>query len=179
MDAGPPSTDKKGGFGLSGKAAIVVVLAFVVFGVVYMKADKQSGDSCCGVGGPPAGQARSPGATQPATSRVAPADAASVPKALPQLVDLGRGTCIPCKQMMPVLESLRKEYAGRLLVEIIDLRDEPEAGARFGVQMIPTQVFLDPSGKELHRHVGFISKEDIVATWKDLGFDLEGLDGGR
>ena len=178
MDAGSPSTEEKGGFGPGGKAAIVVVLAFVVFGVVYIKADRESGDSCCDVDGPPVGQSPSTAATQPATTATAPARAAFEVKALPRLLDLGRGTCIPCKQMMPILEGLRKEYAGRLLVEVIDLRDEPEAGARFGVRVIPTQIFFAPSGKELYRHVGVIPKEDIVAKWKELGFDLKRSSGG-
>jgi len=40
------------------------------------------------------------------------------------------------------------------------------------VEMIPTQIFLDASGKELFRHTGFFGKEDILAKWKELGVDL-------
>jgi thioredoxin 1 len=74
--------------------------------------------------------------------------------------------------MAPILEELRKEYAGRLQVEFIDVWENPEAGNRYGIRLIPTQVFLAPDGKELWHHEGFLSKEDILAKWKELGVDL-------
>jgi thioredoxin 1 len=40
---------------------------------------------------------------------------------LPRLVDLAAGKCIPCKMMAPILEELKKEYAGRMNVEFIDV----------------------------------------------------------
>ena len=92
---------------------------------------------------------------------------------LPRLVDLGAKTCIPCKMMAPILEELRNEYKGKLQVEFIDVWENQSAGGQYGIRVIPTQIFFDPSGKELFRHVGFISKEDILAKWKELGFSLE------
>jgi thioredoxin 1 len=75
--------------------------------------------------------------------------------------------------MIPVLEELKKEYAGQLEVEFIDVWKNPDAGKPYGIQMIPTQIFFDASGKELFRHSGFYSKEDILAKWKELGVDLK------
>ena len=92
--------------------------------------------------------------------------------ALPRLVDLGAGKCIPCKKMAPILEDLKKEYAGRMNVEFIDVWKNPDAGKAYGIEMIPTQIFYDASGKELSRHVGFFGKEDILAKWKELGVEL-------
>ena len=94
------------------------------------------------------------------------------PSGLPRLVDLGSGTCIPCKMMAPILEELKKEYTGRLDVVVIDLRYDPNAATRYKVQLIPTQIFFDPNGQELFRHEGFFAKEDILAQWKELGFSL-------
>jgi thioredoxin 1 len=94
------------------------------------------------------------------------------PAGIPSLIDLGRTFCIPCKMMAPILEELKKEYAGRMHVEFIDVGDNPQAARKYGIRMIPTQVFLDASGKELYRHVGFFSKEDILKKWKELGVDL-------
>jgi thioredoxin 1 len=91
---------------------------------------------------------------------------------LPRLVDLGAGKCIPCKKMAPILEELKKEYAGRMQVEFIDVWKNPDAGKAYNVEMIPTQIFYDTGGKELFRHVGFFGKEDILAQWKQLGVDL-------
>ena len=92
--------------------------------------------------------------------------AASGPRAaLPRLVDLGAGKCIPCKKMAPILEELKKEYAGRIEVEFIDVWKNPDAGKAYGVEMIPTQIFYHANGKELDRHTGLFGKEDILAKW--------------
>jgi len=96
-----------------------------------------------------------------------------VKASLPRLVDLGAGKCIPCKKMAPILEELKKEYAGRMEVEFIDVWKDPEAGKAYGIEMIPTQIFYDASGKELDRHTGFMGKEDILAKWKELGIELK------
>ncbi|XHR29500.1 MAG: thioredoxin family protein [Chthoniobacteraceae bacterium] len=87
----------------------------------------------------------------------------------PRLVDLGAGRCIPCKMMAPILENLKKEYAGRMQVDFIDVWQNPDAGKKYGIKMIPTQIFYDANGKELFRHEGFIAKEDILKKWKQLG----------
>jgi len=91
---------------------------------------------------------------------------------LPRLVDLGAKTCIPCKMMAPILEELRNEYKEKLQVEFIDVWEDRSAGDQYRIRVIPTQIFFDPSGKELFRHVGFISKEDILTKWQELGFNL-------
>ena len=100
------------------------------------------------------------------------AASASAAIALPRLVDVGADKCIPCKAMVPVLEALRREYAGRLRVDFIDAWKFPEQAAPFDVYGIPTQIFIDPSGRELQRHLGFISKEGILETWRQLGYRL-------
>jgi thioredoxin 1 len=93
-------------------------------------------------------------------------------KVLPRLVDLGARKCIPCKMMAPILEDLKKNYMGKLDVQFIDVWENPDAGKTYGIDMIPTQIFYDRSGKELFRHEGFWGKEDILAKWKELGLDL-------
>jgi thioredoxin 1 len=107
-----------------------------------------------------------------AAEKTEPVEAAPPAQALPRLVDLGSDTCIPCKMMVPVLEALKKEYAGRLSVEFYDVREDPGAGPKYGIRVIPTQIFLDATGKELFRHEGFFSKEDILAKWNELGVKL-------
>ncbi len=92
---------------------------------------------------------------------------------LPRLVALGAGKCIPCKQMQPDLAELRENYAGAMELVYIDVWEDREAGAQYGIQSIPTQIFYDPSGRELFRHVGYYSKEDILAKWQELGLPLQ------
>lgn len=97
----------------------------------------------------------------------------SVPQqALPRLVDLGAGKCIPCKMMAPILEDLKKTLAGTLDVQFIDVWENPEAGRQYGINVIPTQIFYDARGKELFRHEGFMGKEDILAKWKEFGMEF-------
>lgn len=93
-------------------------------------------------------------------------------KNLPRLVDLGADKCIPCKMMAPILEKLKKEYAGRLEVEFIDVWKNPDEAKRYGIRVIPTQIFFDASGKELFRHEGYMGRKDILAKWKELGVEL-------
>lgn len=103
----------------------------------------------------------------------APAQQSGETKNLPRLVDLGADKCIPCKMMAPILADLKKEYAGRLEVIFIDVWKNRDAGKPYGIQIIPTQIFFSAGGKELFRHQGFFSKEDILAKWKELGFSFE------
>jgi len=90
-------------------------------------------------------------------------------KALPRLIDLGADKCIPCKMMAPILEELKKKYAEAFNVEFIDVWKNPDAAQQYDIRVIPTQIFFDASGKELFRHEGFFSREDILAKWKELG----------
>jgi thioredoxin 1 len=92
--------------------------------------------------------------------------------ALPKLADLGSKDCIPCKKMAPILEELRKEYAGKFDVEFIDVavKENLPVAKKYGITLIPTQVFLDAGGKELWRHEGFLGKDEILAKWKELGY---------
>ena len=85
------------------------------------------------------------------------------------MLELGSVGCIPCEQMKPVMEKLRVNYKGKLEVLFVDVRRDRDSGRRFGVTMIPTQVFLDRSGKEFHRHLGYYDYEEIAPVLKEAG----------
>ncbi len=102
----------------------------------------------------------------------APTASTATAQRLPKLIDLGADKCIPCKMMAPILDELKKDYAGRMNVEFIDVWKNRDKAAEYGVQMIPTQIFYDASGKELFRRSGFIGREDILAQWRKLGYDF-------
>ena len=87
----------------------------------------------------------------------------------PTVIDLGARTCIPCKKMAPILESLAGEYRGRASVLFIDVHEDQAAAQKFRVQMIPTQIFFDAQGKEIKRHMGFMEREAIVKELKVAG----------
>jgi thioredoxin 1 len=102
-----------------------------------------------------------------------PAAAATSARRLPRLVDLGTTTCAPCKAMLVVVAELERSYADQLVVEFINVQQQEDASREYGVKVIPTQVFLDPDGKELFRHTGFYATEAIAAKWRELGYPLE------
>ncbi len=87
---------------------------------------------------------------------------------LPKLLELGSTSCIPCKMMVPILDTLRKEQAGNLSIEFLDVWKDREAGKRYGVRTIPTQIIFDNTGAELFRHEGFWSRQDIENKLKEL-----------
>jgi len=91
---------------------------------------------------------------------------------LPRLIDFGAGKCVTCKTMNVVLEELSSEYTNRLDVHFVDVWENKEAGKEYSIRMIPTQVFLDADGNELFRHEGYISKEDILKKWAELGINF-------
>jgi len=92
---------------------------------------------------------------------------------LPKVLDFGRGVCIPCKKMAPILNELAAVYRDRALIRIIDI-GEPggrELSREFGIQLIPTQIFIDAEGNEVWRHEGFLSQEEIVQKLAEMGVE--------
>ena len=153
------------------KLIIVAALAVAVIAAVALK---QKSTTRSASGNATSGQIALTTAVSNAPDNLATAaPPATISTKLPKLLDLGADKCIPCKMMAPILEELKKEYAGRLEVEFIDVWKNPEAGQRYGIRVIPTQIFYDADGKERFRHVGFMSKEDILAKWKELGVELK------
>ncbi|MFC1940186.1 thioredoxin family protein [Chloroflexota bacterium] len=86
----------------------------------------------------------------------------------PTLAEFGRGVCIPCKEMKPILEDLSVEYKGELNVVIVEVDDNVDLTRQFGIMMIPTQIFLDSEGEEVFRHIGFYPKEEIIAQLEKM-----------
>lgn len=78
-------------------------------------------------------------------------------------VELGSVNCIPCKQMQPVMKAVEENYGDQIKVIFYDVwtnEGKPYAG-KYGIRLIPTQVFLDENGKEFHRHEGFYPEKEI------------------
>ena len=87
----------------------------------------------------------------------------------PVLADFGRGICIPCKQMKPLLEELAIEYEGKISILIIEIDEYPALTERHYIRLIPTQIFFDAEGNEVYRHEGFMSKEAMKEKLKQIG----------
>lgn len=79
-------------------------------------------------------------------------------------VELGSVRCIPCKMMQPIMREIENEYSNQVKVVFYDVwtpEGKPYA-RKYGIRVIPTQVFLDKNDKEYFRHEGFFPKEELV-----------------
>jgi thioredoxin 1 len=87
----------------------------------------------------------------------------------PVLVDFGANSCLPCRQMRPVLKEIGSQYSEKARVLVIDVYKYQKLAQEHKVMLIPTLVFFDPKGKEAFRNVGIMEKEKIVAKLKEIG----------
>lgn len=85
------------------------------------------------------------------------------------MLELGSKGCVPCEKMRPVMDKLTKNYGQKLEVIFVDVREYPDIAKKWGVYVIPVQVFLDKNGNEVHRHIGYYPYEEITAVLKKLG----------
>lgn len=167
--------------------AIITVVAVAVAGVVIAKQQLQDR--------PESSAAPSPAATRNPTSPLTapslpspPASPTQVAKdsdhdgplpgsaladclksGRPTMADFGRTWCKACKAMVPILKQAAKDYQGKAHIVFVDLGKYSKEGREYRVKAMPTQVFFDARGKEVGRHVGFMSGEQITRRMADLG----------
>ena len=88
---------------------------------------------------------------------------------VPTIVDFWAPWCGPCRVVAPTLEKLAKEYAGKLLVAKVNTDENPEWAQKYGVQGIPTMLFV-ARGKIIHRQVGALPEpmlRDVVMQFME------------
>ncbi len=79
-------------------------------------------------------------------------------------IELGSVRCIPCQKMQPVMKSIKEKYANQVNVvfhNVWTTEGKPFA-EQYGIEAIPTQVFLDENGKEYSRHTGFFPEKELI-----------------
>ena len=89
---------------------------------------------------------------------------------LPVIVDFWAPWCNPCKMIAPTLEKLAKEQEGKLIVAKVNTDENPEWMNKFGVQGIPTLLFVS-GGKVVHRQVGALPERmlrEVVTQFMDV-----------
>lgn len=74
-----------------------------------------------------------------------------------------------CRKMEQIIHEMQSEYSGSLKIESINAIERQDLVNAYNIKNIPTQVFIGINGKELFRHEGVLSKDDILAKWKELG----------
>lgn len=89
---------------------------------------------------------------------------------IPAIVDFWAPWCGPCKMVAPILDKLAGEYSGKLLVAKVNTDENPDWAGKFGVQGIPTMLFV-ANGKVVHRQVGALPEpflRDVVSQFLDV-----------
>lgn len=113
---------------------------------------------------------------------------------LPIVLDFGADSCIPCKEMAPVLKELNEELKGRAIIRFVDVWKYQEFAQGYPLRAIPTQIFIDTNGKpykpedpeamemQLYSsrdtgehvftaHEGGMTKEQLLKVLKEMGME--------
>ncbi|GAB6151511.1 thioredoxin family protein [Desulfosporosinus burensis] len=111
---------------------------------------------------------------------------------LPMVIDFGADSCIPCKEMAPVLKGLNEELQGKAIIKFVDVWKYQKLAEGYPISLIPTQIFIDAEGnpynpsdpeamqmklyslRESKEHVftaheGGLTKEQLMSVLKEMG----------
>lgn len=88
---------------------------------------------------------------------------------LPTLLDFGSTNCEPCKTMFPILDSIEKQYEGKVTVKFVNVYTDSKATQKYNIRTIPTQIFLDSEGKIIYRHEGVLYENEIIEKLTEMG----------
>ncbi len=86
----------------------------------------------------------------------------------PALYEFGAGYCVSCKEMEQVMADLKQTHGGQVEFRMVYADKEKDLFQQYKIMLIPTQVFLDAAGKEVDRHIGALSKEEVLKKLKEL-----------
>jgi thioredoxin 1 len=87
----------------------------------------------------------------------------------PVLVDFGANSCLPCRELRPVLKEIAAQHSEKARILVIDVYKYQNLAREHKVLMLPTLVFFDSKGKETFRNVGIMEKEKIIGKLKEIG----------
>ena len=89
---------------------------------------------------------------------------------LPLIIDFGSDSCIPCKEMAPVLQTMNAEMQGKAIIKFVDVWKNTDAAKDFPVQVIPTQVLIAADGTPYAPSEDVASQIELTQyTYKDTG----------
>lgn len=90
---------------------------------------------------------------------------------LPVLVNFSSDGCYYCTEMEPILEDLKAEYKGKAIIKVVDVNENREEANINGIRVVPTQIFYNSDGEGATRHEGFMSREEIIQVFEEMGVE--------
>ena len=99
----------------------------------------------------------------------------TITKAKVTFIELGSVNCVPCKMMQPVMKNIEKKYGSQVKIIFYDVwtQEQKPYAEKYGIKLIPTQIFIDKNGKEFHRHEGYYPEAEIEKILQSKGAKLE------
>ena len=94
-------------------------------------------------------------------------EAEVVKSAIPVVADFWAEWCGPCRMIAPVLQALAKDYKDKLKVVKINVDEEPDLAARFGIQSIPSLLFFK-GGQMVKQQIGAVARPILEKIVKEL-----------
>jgi len=88
----------------------------------------------------------------------------------PAVLEFGAKTCLPCIQMQKVFAELTASHGDQVDFRLIYADEQRHLFPRFRITLIPTQIFVDAQGREVERHIGPLTREEMLAKLKQLNF---------
>lgn len=95
------------------------------------------------------------------------------PPGKPTIIEFARPNCPVCKAEEIILLEVKARSDGRWELRFAFIEPDEYLFKKFGVTIVPTQVFLDAAGREVYRHEGLMSKEELLRKLRELQFVQE------
>ncbi|MEG1538897.1 MAG: thioredoxin [Muribaculaceae bacterium] len=99
--------------------------------------------------------------TQPQTQTTSTASSTIPSNNMPSVIDFSATWCGPCKQFAPIFDAANQKFSKTINFVKIDIDENTELTQQYGVESIPTVIFLSADGKEINRTVGLITQQEL------------------
>jgi thioredoxin len=91
----------------------------------------------------------------------------------PEILEFGRKLCRVCRESEKIVQAVWARYPGQFAVRVIYIDEDQAMFRHYRAVFVPTQVFLDATGKEVFRHEWAFTKEQLLEKLRELKFIKE------